>query len=147
VCDAACVWAASKRANQPTNDRNIQQHDDASLCSCVSLPLSLTRSTSVAHIKQWMTTLRFIFNKNSQPSTSSSFVASSVLSAPTKTRFSPSSNASRFIKSSSRCNRCRSWESSIGTLCRHSVLAYVCVCVVNRDRRLASTALAVTKPP
>jgi len=27
---------ANERTSQPTNDRNIQQHDDASLCSCVS---------------------------------------------------------------------------------------------------------------
>ena len=31
---------ANERTNQPTNDRNIQQHDDASLCSCVCLSLS-----------------------------------------------------------------------------------------------------------
>ena len=38
---------ANERTNQPTNDRNIQQHDDASLCS---LPLSLTRSTNLSLI-------------------------------------------------------------------------------------------------
>ena len=36
VMRRVCGQQANERTNQPTNDRNIQQHDDASLCSCAS---------------------------------------------------------------------------------------------------------------
>ena len=41
---------ANERTNQPTNDRNIQQHDDASLCSCACLSLSLVYLSCISRV-------------------------------------------------------------------------------------------------